>query len=426
MTETEKSPARFTRIHGLSERTQLPRCGKVRLGERRQKGQGPGAVQYPSDLSYFRFDDTVCDRWPKILEAYANPDGAMEPRELDIMLPVEDETEVFPQSLRYYGRSRGLRCIGNGQEALRFVCEKCRTMDCACPAPAMVRMPQPCKCALYDEGKCKDSASLMFLLPRVTWEGCWQLDTHSYHNIVHLNSALKFIRGILGRISVVPLKLRRVPVELTHQGKKRVHWLLSLGFDGTAEDVLRIRAQGNGLVGIGVGGRAAPLGELPPPVLEGDEAPVEQDEEEAAEAPAASTSRQGEIPDAAVPVKSAERPAGPRPPHASIGPLEMTKLSELSKELYLYTNALLSGWLQAHNLPDPIRTAAEAAAVIPVMEKAVKELKAGQREGRTPASAPGAGDVPPDCPKCGTNKYVVEGKKALTHECSYCHAVIEE
>lgn len=285
MNDELTAPAQFTRIYGLTEKTLIPRCGKVRLGERRTKGQGPNAVEYPTDLSYFRFDDAVLDKYPVIGELYCDKTGALEPQALDIMLPVEDEEIVFPQSLRYYGKSRGLRCIGNGRQAMRFVCSSCKAMDCKCESPQMVRVPRACKCALYDAPSgCRDRGSLMFMLPRVTWEGCWQLDTGSYHNIVHINSALRFVRAVLGRISLVPLTLRRVPVDLTHQGKKRRHWLLSLGFDGDIEKVRQIRAE--------MRIAAPPIIEtpyqLPAPILEGDEvAPVpdEPDEQDTTQEP---------------------------------------------------------------------------------------------------------------------------------------------
>ena len=265
---------RFTRIVGLSDRIQLPRCGKVRLGEKRVNA---AKKEYPVDLSYFKFDEEMLQRYPKIASVLGDREtGAIEPKELHIILPLEDEETIFPQSLRFYGRSRGLRCIGDGARAERSVCRKCRVFDCACDSPELEKQPQKCKCNLYDEGKCKEQASLMFVLPEITWEGCWQLDTGSYHNIVHINSAIAFVRGVLGRIALVPLTLRRIPVEITYQGKKRVHYLLSLGYDGDTETVRKLRVE------MPSGAPALPRPTnyaLPEPVLDGDDLPPVPDDE---------------------------------------------------------------------------------------------------------------------------------------------------
>lgn len=269
---------RFTQIKGLSERTELPRCGKVRLGERRKTKAG---VEYPADLAYFKFDDETLDRYPRIGQVYADREtGALEPTELRIIFPVDDEAMIFPQALRFYGRKRGLRCIGDGEQAQRFICLACGEFECDCEQPQFERQARKCKCELYEQGKCSEHASLMFLLPDVTWEGCWQLDTGSIYNILRINSRLRFLRGIFGRASLIPLKLRRIPVELTHRGTKRVHHLLSLGFDGDTAAVRALRAE--------FGLKDAPRGteyELPDATLDGDDLPAVAERDKAVEGP---------------------------------------------------------------------------------------------------------------------------------------------
>ena len=236
----ERNDPDFTRIVGLSDRVSMPRCGRIRLGGPKP-AKGPGR-----ELSYFRFDEDALEQYPLIGERYADREtGAIEPKELDVVLMSEEISVVCPQARRFYGRNRGLRCIGNGEQCRRFVCREHKAFDCDCENPQYDEEIGVCskECPKYQQGKCADIATLKVVLPDLTFEGLWWLETKSYHNIVRLNSGLKMIRMALGRISNVPLKLRRVPVKMTYEGTARTHYLLSIGFAGGLDEARRIRGE---------------------------------------------------------------------------------------------------------------------------------------------------------------------------------------
>lgn len=213
----------FTRIkEGYSETRRMPRLGKIRLGLKVEKTTAKGPVQYPKETDYF-----VCP--PEVVEIYGE-----KPIELDVMLPHDDPEVVFVQKLARYGSTAGLKCHGNGQEALElneqsrdWVARKC-----------------PCEKRKTDEnpkGDCTEQSSLMVLLPKVSMGGCYQITTRSYNSTVTLNSALDYIRALAGRIALIPLKLRREPTETHHDGKKQTHYTLNLILDADYNTVRQLR-----------------------------------------------------------------------------------------------------------------------------------------------------------------------------------------
>jgi len=214
-------------IKGLSERRRLPRLGKIRLGIKRTGAAG--AV--PTEVDYF-----VCP--PEVQRVYGP-----RPTALRIMIPVEDTSQVFPQAYKWYGLGSGLKCKGDGQIALR------RWADVEPDLKARVGgmhepndlVEIPCPCPRLKTGECGVKAHLMVLLPDVSLSGVYQLDTGSVWNLIEVNSSLDFLRALLGRVALVPLRLRREPVELVHEGKRRLHHLLKLSFDGDLQAVQRVR-----------------------------------------------------------------------------------------------------------------------------------------------------------------------------------------
>jgi hypothetical protein len=101
---------------------------------------------------------------------------------------------------------------------------------------------QECPCDLLDEGKCKQRASLVFMLPNIKIGGVYQIDLSSYHSIVDINSGLDYAMSLLGgRIAMVPFILRRVPRETHNEGKKQIHYTLTLELDIPLEEARRIR-----------------------------------------------------------------------------------------------------------------------------------------------------------------------------------------
>ncbi len=214
---------RFTRIKGpYSETRFLPRIGKIRLGIKVQKIRTDGkVVTFPRETQYFVVPEEVA-------EVYGT-----EPTELDVMFPVDDEEVVFPQKLAWYGSGAGLRCHGNSEEALRRGGDgEWKSISCPCDQLKTEQNPR---------GECTQVSSLMVLLPKVSMGGCYQINTGSAISTTDVNSAIDFIRAVVGRIALVPLKLRRVPREIVYQGQVRIHYTLSLVLDGNIEVIRQLR-----------------------------------------------------------------------------------------------------------------------------------------------------------------------------------------
>ncbi len=207
---------RFTRIEGLSSIRRLPRLGKIRLGVKVVNEKSN--KEYPKEVDYF-----VCPS--EIKKVYGD-----KPKELPIMFPLNDPEVLFPQSYKWYGSSQGLKCRGDGVEALRLNEETGKMEERECP------------CELLEEGKCKQRASLVFMLPNIKIGGVYQIDLSSYHSIVDINSALDYAMAMLGgRIAMVPFVLRRVPKETHNEGKKQTHYTLTLELDLKIDEVNKIR-----------------------------------------------------------------------------------------------------------------------------------------------------------------------------------------
>jgi len=206
---------KYCTIKNLSERRRLPLLGKIRLGIKvKNKNKSTRCsckdfescvyCSHPTETDYF-----VCP--PEVIAKYSQ-----EPKELDVMLPVEQITAVFPQAYRYYGSSRGLKCIGNGETAKRFSDDKKSIEEIECP------------CDLLDQKKCNKRAFLMAILPRVSLGGVYQISTGGYHSIVELNSSIEYVQAMIGRIAMVPLILKREPITTHFEGKSQEHYMLKL------------------------------------------------------------------------------------------------------------------------------------------------------------------------------------------------------
>jgi len=150
------------------------------------------------------------------------------------MLPSDNEEAVFPQSLAWFGRSKGLRCKGDGETAERLNEQTGQWEPRQCPCEHYRTKENP-------RGECTEQGILMFILPKVSMGGTYQLRTGSYNSVVDVNSGLDYVRALIGRISMVPLKLRRVARETHADGKRQVHYTLSLTLDATVEGVNQLR-----------------------------------------------------------------------------------------------------------------------------------------------------------------------------------------
>jgi len=206
-------------IIGLSEKLRLPRRGKIRLGEKKVSAKGK---EYPSALDYFAVPEEV-------QKIYGD-----KPRKLDIMIPMEKREQFFPQAYKRYGSSTGLVCRGDGEVATEITEDGMKEIEC-----------QGKDCPHYQKGECKQIGNLQVILPKVKGLGVYQIDTSSYNSIVNINSGVEMIRGMLGRISWIPLILE-VQMQEAHpqiNGKriKTIIPVMSITSDVSVYDLLKMR-----------------------------------------------------------------------------------------------------------------------------------------------------------------------------------------
>jgi len=207
---------KFTRVKGVSEQRRLPRLGKIRLGV---KVVNPKTgAEYPREVDYFVVP-------PEVAKIYGE-----KPKELDVLFPVNDIEIIFPQAYKWYGESRGLKCIGNGVTAYRLN-EETGAME-----------ERECPCEIKGT-QCTLRAHLLVILPKVSMGGVYQIDVGSYNSIIDINSGLEYIQSLIGRFSMVPLKLKRVPREIVYEGNKRIHYPLQIVFEGDIDLINALRGE---------------------------------------------------------------------------------------------------------------------------------------------------------------------------------------
>lgn len=227
------------RIKNLSNRRRIPRLGKIHLGIKKIARSGK---EYPSETPFF-----VCP--PEVEKVYGK-----EPVELDVMFPLESPEACFPQAYEHFGSGAGLKCTGDGERAAEKQ-EDGTWKERACP----------CEKAQPPEGmkaSCAQSAHLMVILPKISMGGVYQIDTHSYHSIVDVNSGIDYCIGVIGRMAWVPLKLKRVP-RVTHgKGQKATHYTMAITFDANADFINTLRGDSTRIL-LGPGNPATALLEAP-------------------------------------------------------------------------------------------------------------------------------------------------------------------
>jgi len=249
---------RFTKIRGdhpISSIRRLTWKGKIRLGiqvptiEKDQNGKykkdkngNPiqrrdkfGELEFhPQDVPYF-----VC---PKEVKEMFNSD---EPTELDIAFPLSGLDEnglpdiggLFPQAYKYYGKSKGLKCIGDGETARKANKEGIfEEVDCPCDK-------------FGQKDGCSKRASLFFFIPKITMGAIYVIDSGSWNTMVDVQSGIYLalellkdpITGEYNSITMLPFKLRRMQKETQHEGRKDKHWPLTCELDLPIEDIGKIR-----------------------------------------------------------------------------------------------------------------------------------------------------------------------------------------
>lgn len=214
-------------IKGLTETRRLPRLGKIHLGIKKQAKSG---AWYPSATEYFVVP-------PEVAELVGE-----QPTELPILFPIEDDEKFASQFYRSYSMTRGLVCRGDGETCRRMVDARTDEMANRNSVDIIWKDDQPCEgrdCPYYGK-QCKEVMNLQFLLPTVEGLGVWQIDTSSINSIRNINSMIELIRGVYGRIAMIPLLLTLEPIEVVNpdDGKKKTVRVLNLRTKGTMIELM--------------------------------------------------------------------------------------------------------------------------------------------------------------------------------------------
>ena len=215
---------RITSIKGISEKRRLPRLGKIRLGIKiPNKGSDPSRCgcagagcfkcTHPKETSWF-----VCP--PEVQKVYGE-----KPTELDIMAPVNSLDIVFPNAYKFYGSSRGLKCHGNLENAY---CLNEQTKEIE---------ERVCPCERKDK-ECKPSSNLQVILYKINFGGIYSITSGSFNSMIDIPSGFDFTQCLLGRFSMVPLKLKRVPTITHHDGKKQTHYPLQIHLETNSPEFI--------------------------------------------------------------------------------------------------------------------------------------------------------------------------------------------
>ncbi len=215
-------------IKHLTESRRLPRLGKIHLGIK--KTSQKTSKEYPSATDYFVVP-------PEVAEIVGE-----KPTELPILFPVEDDEKFASQFYRSYSMSRGLVCRGDGETCRRMVDAHTGEMANRDSTDILWKDELPCEgqdCPYYGK-QCKEVMNLQFLLPTVEGLGIWQIDTGSINSIKNINSTVELIRGVYGRIAMIPLLLTLEPIEVVNpdDGKKKKVRVLNLRIKGTMIELL--------------------------------------------------------------------------------------------------------------------------------------------------------------------------------------------
>ena len=248
---------RFTKIvgeHPISSIRRLTWKGKIRLGIKVptiakdknkkyikdkngdfvQKRDKYGELEFhPKDVPYF-----VC---PKEVKAMFGD----KPTELKIAFPLSGLDEnglpdiggLFPQAYKWYGSSRGLKCVGNGEKAMRAN-EKGIFEEIECPCDKFGQ-----------KDGCSKRASLFFFIPDISMGGIYVIDSGSWNTMVDVQSGIYLALELLkdpitnryNSITMLPFKLRRMQEETQHEGRKDKHWPLTCELDLPIPEIKKIR-----------------------------------------------------------------------------------------------------------------------------------------------------------------------------------------
>ena len=221
-------------IKGITDKRRLPRVGKIHLGI---MAETPKGVKYPKAVDYFVFPQEH-EKYQELIDNFGE-----KPKELRILIPLEDEDKFASQYYRCYSKTRGLICKGDGEITMRMV--DAQTGALADRDSQKVEMREmPCEgreCPDYKSKKCREIMNLQFLLPEITGLGVWQIDTSSINSIRNINAVSSMLKAVYGRVGMMPLILALEQIEVVNpdDGKKKKVWVLNLKSPDSMIDAAR-------------------------------------------------------------------------------------------------------------------------------------------------------------------------------------------
>lgn len=211
-------------IQGITDRFQLKRAGKLKIGQKTADGR-------PEKLDYFRIDTEDA----RLIEAYHELWGE-KPTRVPIVFFRDNVEDTFPH-WRKARRKSGVWCQGDGLTAVRKT-EKPEQMKdnlgsqgfevpCTdeCPYRAYKGQPE----AERNQRFCKPEGLLRFLIYELPTVNYFEVKV-AQTSIPWINSKLEVLRGLTvdHRITGIPLLLKVVPFEAVIGGKKMTVYGLDL------------------------------------------------------------------------------------------------------------------------------------------------------------------------------------------------------
>jgi len=218
-------------VRDLTERPQIPRLGKVRLGD--QSGTNGAPVNQPHFVVP-----------PEVQAIYGE-----KPTELNVVFLSDDLEKIASQYYRAYNKSNGLICKGDGFRADAILDESALRKNggelnveawAHGTQGTMVRQNIACAgagyegappCPMYAAKKCGIRGFYQFAIKDVPGLGVYQMDTGSMVSIRKMNGAIELSRQLLGGVAGIPMKLKRVQEEVSPDGKKKKVWMVMLEVD---------------------------------------------------------------------------------------------------------------------------------------------------------------------------------------------------
>jgi len=219
-------------IKAISDVRRCPRLGHIRLGIK--KVSEKTGKEYPAEVDYFILDPCTGDEQRnEELKAQFKELYGEKPNAIKIMFPPVDPEIFFQQWYKRYGSGTLLKCKGNGETAVCALPEFAEGLE-VIGKDEMNLTKVKClgpECIYQKDNSCNRLGALQILLPELSGIGVWQINTGSWNSIVNLNSALDWLKGLCGRFQMIPVTLRRVPTDISYEGKRSKHYIMQIDLD---------------------------------------------------------------------------------------------------------------------------------------------------------------------------------------------------